>query len=160
VFINDRFYGINEYMKGRTGGQLYGVKITLNNIKKLKPTDIVNKRVYLRNLRARLSNVSLNRLMNEVVKIKKNLPSNVHVSKSDVNELFSNMKKEIILNKIYNKPKHSALNNRVRIMNTMKNKGLINKNDIGILKNKLTKNNSPLKRKIRNFSPNRSVGKK
>ena len=121
-------------MKGRTGGQLHGNKFIMNNVKNLKNTNIVNKNVYLGNIRNRLSNVPLNSLMNEVVKIKQNLPSNV--SSNDVNVLFRNLKPKI-LNKIYNKLKNSPSNNRVRIMNNMKTRGIINNTDIDNLKNKL-----------------------
>jgi len=126
--------GITEYMKGRTGGQLHGNKFNMNNVKNLKNANIVNKNVYLGNIRTRLSNVPLNSLMDEVVKIKQNLPSNV--SRNDVNGTFRNLKPKI-LNKIYNKLKNSPSNNRVRIMNNMKTRGIINNTDIDNLKNKL-----------------------
>ena len=126
--------GITEYMKGRTGGQLHGNKFNMNNVINLKNTNIVNKNVYLGNIRNRLSNVPLNNVMTEVGKIKQNLPSNV--SSNDVNVLFRNLKPKI-LNKIYNKLKNSPSNNRVRIMNNMKTRGIINNTDIGKLKNKL-----------------------
>lgn len=126
--------GITEYMKGRTGGQLHGNKFIMNNVKNLKNTNIVNKNVYLGNIRNRLSNVPLNNVMTEVGKIKQNLPSNV--SRNDVNVLFRNLKPKI-LNKIYNKLKNSPSNNRDRIMNNMKTRGIINNTDIDNLKNKL-----------------------
>ena len=126
--------GINEYMRERNLGQLHGNKFNMNNVKKIKNTNIVNKNVYLVNIRTRLSNIPLKNVMNEVGKIKNSLPSNV--SRNDVNGTFRNLKPKI-LNKIYNKLKNSPSNNRVRIMNNMKTRGIINNTDIDNLKNKL-----------------------
>ena len=42
-----------------------------------------------------------------------------------------------ILQKIFNKLKNSPSNNRVRIMNTMKNRGFMNNSDIVVIKKKL-----------------------
>ena len=122
--------GITEYMRGRTFGQLHGNKFNMNNVKQLNNTNIVNKNVYLRNIRLRLSNTPLNSLMSKVVNIKNSLPSNV--SRNDVNVLFRNLKPKI-LNKIRNKLKNSPSNNRARIINTMKNRGIINNTDINKL---------------------------
>ena len=122
--------GINEYMRGRTFGQLHGNKFNMYNV--IPFTKTVNKNVYLRNIRVRLSNVPLNRLMNQVAKIKQNLPSNV--SRNDVNVLFRNLK-PTILKKIRNKLNNSPSSNRVRIINTMKNRGIINNTDINKLIN-------------------------
>ena len=119
-------------MKGRTGGQLHGNKFNMNNVINLKNTNIVNKNVYLGNIRTRLYNVPLNSLMTEVGNIKNSLPSNV--SRNDVNVLFRNLKPKI-LNKIRNKLKNSPSNNRARIINTMKNRGIINNTDINKLIN-------------------------
>lgn len=127
--------GINAYMRGKNRGRLHSGNFTKNNVKTLRPTNSVNKNVYLSNIKARLQNSTLNNLRNNVNKIKTNLPSNV--SKNDVNNVVRNMK-PFIINKIFNKLKNSPSNNRVRIMNAMKNKGLMNNSDINTMKKKLS----------------------
>ena len=47
-----------------------------------------------------------------------------------------------VLQKIFNKLKNSPSNNRVRLMNTMKNRGLMNQNDITLMKKKLLGSNA------------------
>jgi hypothetical protein len=127
--------GINEYMHGRREGRLHGhTAFRQENVKKIINTNSVNKNVYLRNIKARLQNSTLNNLRNNVNRIKNNLPSNV--SRNDVNNVVRNMK-PYILNKIFNKLKNNPPNNRVRIMNTMKNKGFMNNSDINSMKNRL-----------------------
>ena len=126
---------VNEYMRDRPIGRIHGGNFTKNNVKTIRPTNSVNKNVYLRNIKARLQNSTLNNLRNNVNKIKTNLPSNV--SRNDVNNVVRNMK-PFIINKIFNKLKNSPSNNRVRIMNTMKNKGLMNNSDINTMKKRLS----------------------
>jgi len=127
--------GINAYMRGKNRGRLHGGNFTKKNVKTVIPTNSVNKNVYLRNIKARLQNSTLNNLRNNVNKIKTNLPSNV--SRNDVNNVVRNMK-PFIINKIFNKLKNSPSNNRVRIMNAMKNKGLMNNSDINTMKKRLS----------------------
>jgi hypothetical protein len=79
-------------------------------------------------------NSSLNNFNTTVERIKTNLPSNI--SRTDVNNMVRNMKPQI-LQKIFNKLKNSPSNNRVRIMNTMKNRGFMNNSDIVVIKKKL-----------------------
>jgi len=122
-------------MRGRREGRLHGGEaFRMENVKKIKNTNSVNKNVYLRNIKVSLQNSTLNNLQNNVNKIKNNLPSNV--SRTDVNNVVRNMKPYII-NKIFNKLKNSPSNNRVRIMNAMKNKGFMNNSDINAMKKKL-----------------------
>jgi Leucine-rich repeat (LRR) protein len=125
--------GINQYMRGRTRGRLHGGNFTRRNVRNLKNTNVVNKNVYLRNIKVRLQNSPLNNLQNTVNTIKTNLPSNV--SRNDVNTVVRNMKPYII-NKIYNKLKNAPSNNRLRLMNAMKNRGLMNNSDIDGIKRK------------------------
>jgi len=132
-----RLYNKNfiiKYMRGRNIGRLHGGKFNLSNVRKLTSSNIVNKNVYLRNIRARLQNSTLNNLQNTVNKIKTNLPSNV--SRNDVNVIIRNMKPYII-NKIFNKLKNSPSTIRVRLMNNYKNQGLMNNSDINKIQNKL-----------------------
>jgi len=126
--------GINQYMNGRREGRLHGGSFTKNNVKIIKNINSVNKNVYLRNIKVRLQNSTLNNLRDNVNRIKNNLPSNV--SRNDVNNVFRNMK-PFIINKIFNKLKNSPSNNRVRIMNAMKNKGFMNNSDINTMKKRL-----------------------
>jgi hypothetical protein len=126
--------GINKYMRGKTLGRLHGGNFTVRDVRNLKNTNVVNKNVYLRNIKVRLQNSTLNNLQNTANTIKTNLPSNV--SRNDVNTVVRNMKPYII-NKIYNKLKNSPSNNRVRLMNAMKNRGLMNNSDINDIKRKL-----------------------
>jgi len=120
--------GINQYMNDRNVGRLHGGNFRMNNVKKLTNKNIVNKNVYLRNINSHLRNsTTLNNFKQTVERIKTNLPSNVN--RTDVNNIVRKMKTEI-LQKIFNKLKNSPSNNRVRIMNTMKNRGFMNQNDI------------------------------
>jgi len=130
--------GITQYMKGRTRGRLHGGNFGMNNVKHLTNKNIVNKNVYLRNIKSRLMNSSLNNFNQTVERIKSNLPSNIN--RNDVNTMVRKMKPQV-LQKIFNKLKNSPSNNRVRIMNTMKNRGLINQNDITVIKKKLLGSN-------------------
>ena len=133
--------GINQYMNGRTTGHLHGGNFTKNNVKKLTNKNVVNKNVYLRNIKSRLRNSSLNNFKQTVERIKSNLPSNIN--RNDVNNIVRSMKPQI-LQKIFNKLKNSPSNNRVRIMNTMKNRGFMNQNDITVMKRRLNNvRNSP-----------------
>ena len=137
--------GITQYMKGRTRGRLHGGNFGMNNVKNLTNKNIVNKNVYLRNIKSnknvylrkiksRLMNSSLNNFNQTVERIKSNLPSNIN--RNDVNNMVRKMKPQV-LQKIFNKLKNSPSNNRVRIMNTMKNRGFMNQNDITAMKKKL-----------------------
>jgi len=101
---------------------------------------IVDKNVYLRNIiNIRLRNSSLNNFENTVERIKTNLP--LKVSRNDVNTILRSMKPQV-LQKIFNKLNNSPSNNRVRIMNTMKNGGFMNQNDINVMKKKLLGSNA------------------
>ena len=130
--------GINRYMNVRYTGRLHGGNFRMSNVKNLKNTNIVNKNVYLRNIKSRLMNSSLNNFNQTVERIKTNLPSNVN--KTDVNNMVRSMKPQV-LQKIFNKLKNSPSNNRVRIMNTMKNRGFMNNSDIAVMKKKLLSSN-------------------
>jgi hypothetical protein len=107
---------------------------TYNRDEFIKLYGIVDKNVYLRNINIRLRNSSLNNFENTVERIKTNLPPGV--SRNDVNTIVRSMKPQV-LQKIFNKLKNSPSNNRVRIMNTMKNRGFMNQNDITAMKKKL-----------------------
>jgi len=111
---------------------------TYNRDEFIKLYGIVDKNVYLRNINIRLRNSSLNNFENTVERIKTNLPSNV--SRNDVNTIVRSMKPQV-LQKIFNKLKNSPSNNRVRIMNTMKNRGFMNNSDIIVMKKKLLGSN-------------------
>jgi len=131
--------GINQYMNDRNVGRLHGGNFRMNNVKKLTNKNIVNKNVYLRNINSHLRNsTTLNNFKQTVERIKTNLPSNVN--RTDVNNIVRKMKTEI-LQKIFNKLKNSPSNNRVRIMNTMKNRGFMNNSDITLMKKKLLGSN-------------------
>jgi len=123
--------GINRYMNVRYTGRLHGGNFRMSNVKNLKNTNIVNKNVYLRNIKSRLNNSSLNNFKQTVERIKTNLPSNI--SRNDINNMVRKMKPQV-LQKIFNKLKNSPSNNRVRIMNTMKNRGFMNNSDITAMK--------------------------
>ena len=127
---------INRYMKGRNNSRrLHSDWFTMNQVKLLKNTNIVNKNVYLRNINIRLRNsTTLNNFNKTVERIKTNLPSNI--SRTDVNNIVRKMKPQV-LQRIFNKLKNSPPNNRVRIMNIMKNRGLMNNSDIIVMKKKL-----------------------
>ena len=129
---------MNIYMATRNKGRLHGNTFTKNNIEKLTNKNIVNKNVYLRNFKNRLINSPLNNLNDTVKKIKTNLPSNI--SHTDVNTIVRSMKQEV-LQKIFNKLKISPSNNRLRLMNNYKSKGLMNNTDIVELKKKLLGSN-------------------
>jgi len=118
--------GINEYMRERNLGQLHGNKFNMNNVKKIKNTNIVNKNVYLGNIRTRLSNIPLKNVMNEVGKIKNSLPSNV--SLNDVNGTVRNLKPKI-MERIYNKMRNNPPINRRNLLNNYQRQGLINNTD-------------------------------
>ena len=119
--------GINQYMNDRNVGRLHGGNFRMNNVKKLTNKNIVNKNVYLRNIKSRLMNSSLNNFNQTVERIKSNLPSNIN--RNDVNTMVRKMKPQV-LQKIFNKLKNSPSNKRNSIMNTMKNRGFMNQNDI------------------------------
>jgi hypothetical protein len=131
--------GINQYMRGRNTGRLHGGNFRMNNVKKLTNTNIVNKNVYLRNINIRLRNsTTLNNFNKTIGIIKNNLPTNI--SRTEVNNIVRKMKPQL-LQKIFNKLKNSPPNNRVRIMNTMKNRGFMNNSDIIVMKKKLLGSN-------------------
>lgn len=131
--------GINGYMRGRTRGRLHGNVFTKQNVEPVNKEAIVNKNVYLKNIKNRLINTtSLNNFNNTANRIKSNLPGNV--SRTDVNTIISSLKPAII-SKILNKLKNSPPNNRLRIMNDMKKKGLMNQSDVEAMKKKLIKLN-------------------
>ena len=117
--------GLNAYMRGKTRGRLYGGNFQNSNIKMLKeaPKVIVNKSVYMKNIKNRLTNVSLNNFTKEVEAIKKNLPQNV--SRNDVNAIVKSMKK-YIFNKIFNRLKNASPTDRSRLLNNFRKLGLIN----------------------------------
>ena len=125
---------VNEYMRDRPIGRIHGGNFTKNNVKTIRPTNSVNKNVYLRNIKNRLRNVSLNNFNSTVNKIKANLPTNV--SRTDVNNQIRLLKPEI-LKKILNKLKNSPPDNRNRIMNAMKRQGLMNQSNMDTMKKNL-----------------------
>jgi hypothetical protein len=129
--------GINRYMRGRNTGRLHGGNFTMNNVKNLTNKNIVNRNVYLRNIKVRLQKSTLNNWSSTVDRIKNNLPSNV--SRTDVNNIIRSMKPQV-LQKIFNKLKNTPTNNRVRVMNSLKNRGFMNQNDLTVMKNKITVN--------------------
>lgn len=130
--------GINGYMRGRTQGRLHGNVFTKQNVEPVSKEIIVNRSVYLKNIKNRLRNTSLNNFNSTANKIKSNLPSNV--SRTDVNNVISSLKPER-MSKIFNKLKNSPQNNRLRILNDMKKKGVMNQSDVDAMKKKLMKLN-------------------
>ena len=128
--------GIKKYMRGKTTGRLHGGNFRMSNVKNLKNTNLVIKNVYLRNIKGRLINSSLNNFNTVVTRIKSNLPSNV--SRNDVNNVVRKMKPQV-LKKIFNKLKNSPPNKRNGIMTTMKNRGLMTTSDINNALKKLMK---------------------
>ena len=131
--------GINRYMRGRNTGRLHGGNFRMSNVKKLTNKNIVNKNVYLRNINSHLRNsTTLNNFKQTVERIKTNLPSNIN--RNDVNNMVRKMKPQV-LQKIFNKLKNSPSNKRNSIMNTMKNRGFMNQNDITLMKKKLLGSN-------------------
>ena len=126
--------GVNRYMRGRSYGRLFGGNFVSANITRLNNNNTVNKNVYLRNIKNRLRNVSLNNFNSTVNKIKSNLPTNV--SRTDVNNQIRLLKPEI-LKKILNKLKNSPPDSRNRIMRAMKRQGLMNQSNIDTMKKNL-----------------------
>lgn len=129
--------GINTAFGTKTAIRLHGDRFTKNNV---RTGMTINKNVYLKNIKSRLlnGNVSLNNVMSSVNTIKNNLPNNV--SKDDINSLVRSMKAQL-LQKVFNKLKTSPSNNRMRLLNSFKSKGLINNNDISVMKKKLLGSN-------------------
>lgn len=129
--------GINMAFGNKTTIRLHGDRFTKNN---LRTGMTINKNVYLKNIKSRLlnGNVSLNNFMSSVNTIKNNLPFGV--SKDDINSLLRSMKARL-LQKVFNKLKNNPSNNRARLLNSFKSKGLINNNDISALKKKLIGSN-------------------
>ena len=81
----------------------------------------------LRKIESRLMKTSVNNFSRTVKMIKSSLHATV--SKEDVNNIVRDMKPQV-LQKIFNKLKNSPSNKRNSIMNTMKNRGFMNQNDI------------------------------
>jgi len=130
-----RVYNMN-FFKSYPRGKLFSGPFEKENITLLKNVKhVVNKSAYIKNISNHLSNVSLNIFNKTVKNLKTKLPSNV--SRTDVNSIVRNMKPKI-LNKIYNKLKNSPSNNRVRIMNSMKTRGLMNNADIVNMKKRFS----------------------
>lgn len=78
--------GLMRSLAGKNTARLHGGTFTRRNITLLKNVPYtVNKRAYLRNIKNRLANTSLNNLNTTVNKIKNTLPPNV--SRNDVNRL-------------------------------------------------------------------------
>ena len=128
---------LNAYMRGKTTGRLHGGNFGKRNVKMLihAPKVTINKSAYIKNIKTRLSNVSLNNFTKEVKAIKEKLPGNI--SRNDVNAVVKSMKK-YIMNKVLNRLNKTSPNDRSRLLLNFKNRGLINNNEIVALKNKFT----------------------
>ena len=128
---------LNAYMTGKTTGRLHGGNFDKRNVKMLisAPKVTINKSAYIKNIKTRLSNVSLNKFTKEVKAIKEKLPGNI--SRNDVNAVVKSMKK-YIMNKVLNRLNKTSPNDRSRLLLNFKNRGLINNNEIVALKNKFT----------------------
>ena len=118
--------GLHRALEGRNSIRLHGNLFTKYDIRQFNNM-IVNKNVYLRNLKSRL----LNNISLSLNVIKKNLPKNVNAS--DVNTIVRTMKPQL-LQKIINKLRTSPSNTRMRLINNFKTRGLINKSDVDVLK--------------------------
>ena len=121
--------GLKRALEGRNAIRLHGNLFTTYNLRPLVPHfNIVNKNVYLRNLKNRLlTNVPLNNFMYSLNMIKKSLPNNVNAS--DVNSIVRAMKPQL-LQKIVNKLRTSPSNTRMGLINNYKSHGLINQTDV------------------------------
>lgn len=124
-----RIYNINGimgYMKNKMYGRLHGNTFTPNKITLLKNVPFtVNKSAYLRNIKNRLTNASVNNMPNVIQTVKNSLPTNV--TKTDVNRMAKNVAR--------NKVKNTSTSNRNRVINTLKTKGLITNEDVKRLGN-------------------------
>lgn len=119
--------GLRRYMVGRTSGRLLGGAFTSSNIKLLKSVPhVVNKSVYLRNIKNRFANASLNNLAGTIRATKNSLPGNV--SRTDVNQLVNGMK-GTIRQKISNRLRTTPVNERTRLLTTFRSMGLISNNE-------------------------------
>ena len=76
----------------------------------------------------------MNNFKQTVERIKTNLPSNI--SRNDINNMVRKMKPQV-LQKIFNKLRTTPPNNRLRVMNSLKSRGLMNNSDIIGIKRKL-----------------------
>lgn len=113
--------GLQGYMRGKTSGRLHGGKFTPNKITLLKNVPFtVNKSAYLRNIKDRLANTSVNNMSGTIQNVKGALPTNV--TKNDVNRLVKNVAR--------NKVRNTAANSRNRVINALKAKGLLTNEDV------------------------------
>lgn len=118
--------GLQGYMRGKTSGRLHGGKFTPNKITLLKNVPFtVNKSAYLRNIKDRLVNTSVNNMSGTIKALKNTLPMNVN--KNDVNRLAKNVAR--------NKVRNTAANSRNRVINALRAKGLLTNEDIKKFRN-------------------------
>lgn len=112
--------GIEGYMLGRMVGLLHGATFGHKNITLLKNVPhAVSKTAYLRNIKSRLTNSTVNNMSGTIKAVKDRLPTNI--TKTDVNRLAKN----VVQNKVRNTP----MSNRNRVINTFRSKGLITNED-------------------------------
>jgi hypothetical protein len=117
--------GLMAFMKDKQAGRLHGGPFTRNNITRLNNVPhTVNKSAFLRNIKNRLSNTSLNNVRKVIDETKNNLPSNV--TKTDVNKVVNGLKNTVLRQKIANRLKITPEANRARLINTFKSMGLMN----------------------------------
>lgn len=115
--------GLRRYMEGKPSGRLHGGAFTHNNIRLLKNvTHTVNKSAYLRNIKSRFANTSLNNFQGTVRAVKDNLPGNV--SKTDVNQIVNGMK-NAVRQRISNRLRTTPAKNRAHLINTYRSMGLL-----------------------------------
>jgi len=142
------------------GVQLYDDEKTLSDYN-IKNNSIIfamfdlsraqSKNSHLQNFKVKLMKSSLNNFNQTVERIKNRIigrpnlfindenPSH-DINKNDINNIVRNIKPHV-LQKIYNKLKNSPSNQRNSIMNTMKNRGLMNRSDITWMKKRLLGSN-------------------
>lgn len=113
--------GLTGYMRGKRSGRLHGGVFTPNKITLLKNVPFtVNKSAYLRNIKDRLANTSVNNMSGTIKALKDTLPANVN--KTDVNRLAKNVAR--------NKVRNTAANSRNRVINALRAKGLLTNEDV------------------------------
>ena len=127
--------GLNSFMKNRNVGHLHGGKFTPENIQLVSKTKhIVNKSIYLKKIKNKVNNTPLNKIRDIIESIKSNLPQNV--SRNDVNAVTRSMKKSI-LDRTLNRLRNTPNQNRAKLLNQLKNQGLLNNGDVDELKKML-----------------------
>jgi hypothetical protein len=120
-----RIYNINglaAFMKDRQTARLHGGPFTRNNITRLMNVPHkVNRSAYLRNIKNRLANTSLNNTRGVIDALKNNLPGNV--TRTDINRVVS----AVVPQKIANRLRTTPEANRARLINRFKSMGLMNR---------------------------------